>query len=246
MTRTRPLIGCSTYRRTLGDTQPIDMFGLMSTYTEAVGAAGGLPMLIPLGLTADELLALVQRLDGILLPGGGDIAPAEYGGDESDQTVRSIDPDRDALELWLARYAAANDVPLLAICRGIQVVNVALGGSLWEDIYQSMPGAIVHDYNSRNERDYLAHDVTVAPGSCLAGVLQTSDPIPVNSLHHQGIRRLATGLTTVATAPDGLIEAVELRDHPFALAVQWHPEAMLERVPLMRRLFRGFVQAAGG
>jgi putative glutamine amidotransferase len=242
----RPLIGCSTYRRTLGDEQPIDMFGLMATYTEAVRAAGGLPVLIPLGLAEDELNALVQRLDGILLPGGGDIAPAEYGGDETDETVRSIDADRDALELWLARYAAANQVPLLAICRGIQIVNVALGGSLWEDIYLSMPGAIVHDYNIRNQRDYLAHEVTVEPNSCLAGLLQTSDSIPVNSLHHQGIRRLAPGLTPVATAPDGLIEAVELRDHPFALAVQWHPEAMLERSPLMRRLFRGFIQAAGG
>lgn len=246
MTSRRPLIGCSTYRRTLGDTQPIDMFGLMATYTEAIRAAGGLPVLIPLGLAEDELLALVQHLDGILLPGGGDIAPAAYGGDETDNTVRSIDLDRDALELWLARYAAANEVPLLAICRGIQVVNVALGGTLWEDIYQSMPGAIVHDYNSRNERDYLAHDVSVAPDSCLAAVLQTSDAIRVNSLHHQGIRDLAPGLSPAATAPDGLIEAIELRDHPFALAVQWHPEAMLQRAPIMRRLFRGFVQAAGG
>jgi putative glutamine amidotransferase len=244
MVTKRPLIGCSTYRRTLGDTQPIDMFGLMATYTEAVRAAGGLPVLIPLGLDEAELLALVERLDGILLPGGGDIAPAEYGGDEMDETVRSIDLDRDALELWLARYAAKSETPLLAICRGLQVVNVALGGTLYEDIYRSMPGAIVHDYNSRNERDYLAHEVRVEDDSRLAHVLAANGSLRVNSLHHQGIRRLAPGLAPVATSPDGLIEAVELPDHPFAVAVQWHPEAMLAREPRMKLLFRGFVQAA--
>jgi putative glutamine amidotransferase len=246
MANRRPLIGCSTYRRTLGDTQPIDMYGLMATYTEAVRAAGGLPVLIPLGLADKEWLALMERLDGILLPGGGDIAPAIYAGDETDQTVRSIDPERDELELWLARHAAANDVPLLAICRGLQVVNVALGGTLWEDIYSGMPGAIVHDYNRRNERDYLAHEVQVEHGSRLAYVLETNGSIRVNSLHHQGIRQLAPGLMPVAWAPDGLVEAVEMRAHRFALAVQWHPEAMLERDARMHRLFRGLVAAAGG
>ncbi len=244
MVARRPLIGCSTYRRTLGGAQPLTMFGLMATYTEAVRAAGGLPVLIPLGLDEDELLALVERLDGVLLPGGGDIAPSHYGGDETDETVRNIDSERDALELWLARYAAESATPLLAICRGLQVVNVALGGSLYEDIYRGMPGAILHDYNDRSERDYLAHEVSVATHSRLAQALEANGSLRVNSLHHQGIRRLAPGLAAVATAPDGLIEAVELRDHPFAVAVQWHPEAILAREPRMNQLFRAFVQAA--
>ena len=241
----RPLIGCGTYRKTVDQTPPIEVYGLMPAYVDAVRAAGGVPVLIPLGLEEDEVRSLLARVDGLLLPGGGDVAPAAYGGDDGDPTVRDIDDLRDSAEFLLIEHALEQVKPLLAICRGLQVFNVALGGSLWEDVYHHMPGAMLHDYVNQNGRDFLAHNVTIEPDSLLARALE-NERSPVNSLHHQGIRRLAPGLRAVATAPDGLIEAIEVPDHPFALGVQWHPENLVANVPPMRRLFRSFVQTAAG
>lgn len=254
MPTTRPLIGCATYRKTLNRSRPAEdaepdaaapseVYGLMPTYTRAVLDAGGLPVLIPLGLDAEHLHALLQRLDGVLLPGGGDVEPAQYGGDDQDPSLRDVDVARDRAEFTLIRRALEDDKPLLAICRGLQVVNVALGGTLWEDVHSRMPGAMRHDYNDVKGRDYLAHDVAIRPGSHLQEILGTST-IGVNSLHHQGIRTLAPSLQAVATAPDNLIEAVEASDRRFALAVQWHPETMLQAEPRMTLLFRRFVEAA--
>ena len=239
----RPLIGCGTYRKTVDQTPPIEVYGLMPAYVDAVRAGGGVPILIPLGLEEDDVQSLLARVDGLLLPGGGDVAPAAYGGNDHDPTVRDIDDLRDRAEFLLIRHALEQGKPLLAICRGLQVFNVALGGSLWEDIHDHMPGAMVHDYFNQKQRDFLAHDVTIEPDSHLAHALE-NERVPVNSLHHQGIRRLASGLRAVAAAPDGLIEAVEVPDHPFALGVQWHPENLIASVPPMRDLFRHFVEKA--
>jgi putative glutamine amidotransferase len=147
------------------------------------------------------------------------------------------------VEMALAREAVTGGKPLLAICRGHQLLNVALGGTLWEDIETRMPGARRHNYYQSHPRDMLAHNVTVAPGSLLSRQLGC-DSIAVNSLHHQGVRKLAPGLRAVARAEDGLVEASEVIDHPFALSVQWHPENLLTVEPRMRRLFEGLVEAA--
>jgi len=245
MIHERPLIGCGTYRKTVDQTPPIEVYGLMPAYVHAVRAAGGVPVLIPLGLEEDEVRSLLARVDGLLLPGGGDVAPASYGGNDGDPTVRDIDDVRDRAEFLLIEHALEQVKPLLAICRGLQVFNVALGGSLWEDVYHHMPGAMAHDYFGQSDRDFLAHDVTIVPDSLLARALE-NERSPVNSLHHQGIRRLAPGLRAVATAPDGLIEAAEVPDHPFAVGVQWHPENLIASVPPMRGLFQRFVEAAAG
>lgn len=242
----RPLIGCATYHKTIKQKEPVEIIGLMPSYIEAIRAAGGLPVLIPLGLGEEDLAALVERVDGVLLPGGGDVAPAAYGGDERVATIRDVDTQRDESEFKLVRLALDGEKPLLAICRGLQLFNVALGGSLWEDVAENMPGAIPHDYFGQNQRDYQAHPVSVAGDSRLAEAMQSNGAIGVNSLHHQGIRRLAPGLIPVAWAPDGLVEAIEYPDHPFALGVQWHPENLLQVEPRMSLLFRAFVQAAGG
>jgi putative glutamine amidotransferase len=239
----RPLIGCSTYHKTVEQHSPLEVYGLTPAYVEAVRAAGGLPVMIPLGLALEELLGILERVDGILLPGGGDVEPARYGGNSADPTLRDVDDDRDWTEVELIRQAVAGDKPLLAICRGHQVFNVALGGTLWEDIGQHMPGAIIHDCYRSNGRDYLAHEVEITAGSCLAQIVGPQS-LPVNSLHHQGIRDLAPALRAIALAPDGLIEAVEVPDHPFALGVQWHPEDITQREPRMKRLFQAFVAAA--
>lgn len=239
--KNRPLIGCGTYRKMADQESPIEVYGLMPSYVQAVLSAGGLPVLIPLALSSDDLQALLQRLDGVLLPGGGDMEPSCYGGHDNDK-VRDIDKVRDQFELNLIRHAVDSDKPLLAICRGVQVFNVALGGSLWEDISSQMPGSIRHDYKN-GQRDHLAHEVSVQPGSLLHNILNT-ETIRVNSMHHQGLRALAPDLQATAVAPDNLIEAVEIQGHRFAVGVQWHPENMLQVEPRMTQLFRRFVEAA--
>lgn len=237
-----PIIGCTTYRKVADQNPPIEILGLMPSYTEAVAAAGGVPILIPLGLNDESLLAIFERIDGLLLPGGGDVDPAVYAG-RNHETLFGIDQDRDRVEILMARTAVAHQKPVLAICRGIQVLNVALGGSLYEDINTMMPDALHHDNFGKWPRNYLAHTVTVQTGSLLAQQLGKTET-PVNSLHHQGINRLAPELTVTATAPDGLIEAVELPGHPYALGVQWHPENLIHDDPDMLALFKGLVAAA--
>lgn len=237
-----PLIGCTTYRKTADQNPPIDIIGLMPSYIEAVAAAGGIPILIPLNLSEENLLAIFARIDGLLLPGGGDIDPAVYQGQDH-ETLFGIDHDRDRVELLLARTAVTHQKPMLAICRGIQVLNVALGGNLYEDVFSYMPHALRHDNFGKKPRNYLAHHVAIQPDSLVARQLGKTDTA-VNSLHHQGINRLAEELTAVATAPDGLIEAVEVPGHPYAIGVQWHPEMLIHDDPDMLALFAGLVTAA--
>jgi putative glutamine amidotransferase len=243
--RRRPLIGCTTYRKTADNNPPIELFGIRPAYIEAIVAAGGIPILIPLGLSEEDLLTVLAEVDGLLLPGGGDVAPSLYQGVSDHATIAGVDPDRDRVEFALVRAAVAQQKPLLAICRGHQVLNVALGGTLWEDVYSQMHGAALHDYYRSHPLNHLAHSVDVCPGSCLAHYL-AKPQTQVNSLHHQGIRRLAPELAVAAVAPDGLIEAVEAPGHPFALGVQWHPENLIHDDPSMLALFRGLVEAASG
>jgi putative glutamine amidotransferase len=238
----RPIIGLTAYRKSSTQTPPAPLFALMPTYIEAVSAAGGIPILIPIGLDEAALASVLARLDGLVLPGGGDIAGDYYQSQHPD-FIFEVDDDRDRAELYLARQAVARRLPLLAICRGHQMLNVALGGTLYEDVMQFMPGAIKHDFFTLFPRNHLAHEVTVEPESRLAAALGV-DSVCVNSLHHQGIRDLAPGLIPAAHAPDGLIEAVEAVDHPFAVGVQWHPENLYLDNPDMLALFRGLVEAA--
>lgn len=241
-TNHRPLIGLTTYRKTAAQSTPVALYALMPSYVEAVVAGGGVPLLIPLGLDEDALRTLLARLDGLVLTGGGDIAGNHYRSAHPDY-IFDVDPDRDRVELFLAREAVAADAPLLAICRGHQMMNVALGGSLYEDVLRLMPTAIKHDYWGEYPRNLLAHEVTVRADSRLGRQLgQTT--VRVNSLHHQGVRDLAPGLLATAHAPDGLIEGLEAPDRRYAIGVQWHPEDLIHDAPPMLALFRGLVEAA--
>ncbi len=240
----RPVIGLTTYRKVSAQTPPLPLMALMPTYIEAVTAAGGIPLLIPLGLDENALSAVLARLDGLILTGGGDIAGEHYHSEHAD-FIFDVDADRDRVELFLAREAVARSKPLLAICRGHQMLNVALGGTLYEDVREWMPGAIKHDFFGVFPRNHQAHTVAIEPGSKLADTLGRRET-SVNSLHHQGIRDLAPGLAATAHAPDGLIESVEAVDHPFALGVQWHPENLVHDDPVMLSLFRALVDAGAG
>ena len=212
------------------------------TYVGAVATAGGAPVLIPLDLDEGALRAIYERLNGLLLAGGVDVHPRHYGEaihEECDQ----IDEARDAVELTLTRWALAERLPILGICRGIQVLNVAAGGTLYQDIASQVPGSLKHDCWPDYPRNHLAHQVTVNGDSHLAAIFSQSQ-VAVNSTHHQAVKDLAAGFRIVVRATDGVIEAIESHDHPFALGVQWHPEELAEDAPPMRQLFEDFVSAA--
>lgn len=235
-----PLIGITTYR-TSPSAKAIPVVGAPESYIQAVQNAGGLPLLIPIHLSNAELDDVFSRLDGVLLPGGGDIDPALFHG-RAHSAVYGIDTDRDRSEIHLVKRAAQSGKPFFGICRGIQVINVALGGTLFTDIAAQFPQALRHDWYPDIPREYLAHPVRVEAGSRLAQMTGTT-ALETNSLHHQGLDQIATPLTAVAWAPDGMIEAVELSTHTFGLGVQWHPEN-LQAYTEMRSLFRSFIQAA--
>jgi putative glutamine amidotransferase len=237
-----PIIGITTR------TAPVLPAGLKSVmvqqaYTNAILDAGGVPVLIPSELSESGWNELFQRLDGILFTGGPDVAIERFGG-EPHPAVYGVDEARDALELGLANLAADKGKPFFGICRGLQVVNVALGGTLYTHIPDQHPNALHHECPGEDgipARTTLVHLVRIDEGSRISSIL--GEPIlNVNSLHHQGIKDVAPGLKAVAFAPDGLVEAVEMPEHPFAIAVQWHPEWLTDQTPI-RRLFRAFVEA---
>lgn len=233
-----PLIGVTTYR--LPGTAGIPMYAIAQAYIHALASAGAAPVQIPLGLSEDRLDTILRRLDGILFTGGGDIHPRRFDTD-LDEHVNQIDEDRDRVELYLLNAIMDKQRPFLGICRGFQLVNVGLGGTLLTDIQAHLPGSLKHDYYPDWPRDHLAHPVEIAPGSRLHTILGTQ-ATQVNSLHHQGVDRLAPGLVPTASAPDGLPEAFELPGYPFGLAVQWHPEWLQAYQP-MQALFWAFVAA---
>jgi putative glutamine amidotransferase len=235
-----PIIGLTTYNGENKNGYPIA--ALMHQYISAVSEAGGVPLLIPSGVTSEAAKALIERIDGILLTGGGDIAIERYGGDPH-LSVEEVDPDRDTVEFALLQTAAESGKPFLGICRGFQVVNVALGGTLYTHIQDQLPGAVKHDYDSDSQRQFLAHTIRLEKSSSLAGILNEAG-LNVNSLHHQGAKDLAPSLRPAAYAPDGLVEGLEFPGHPFGMAVQWHPEWLMDQ-PVSRRLFGAFVEAAG-
>ncbi len=234
-----PLIGLTTSDSLNSKRNPL--VSLSTHYVRAILQAGGTPVLIPNQLDEPAWRELYNRLDGIVFTGGGDIETGIFHGEDHPR-VSGINRERDALELPLLRAAAEDGKPFLGICRGLQVTNVALGGTLFTHITDQLPGALGHDQFDDLPRNHLAHPVRVQEGSLAAQIL--AEPLlGVNSLHHQGIQKLAPALQAVAFAPDGLVEAVEMPGHPFGLAVQWHPEWLTEHASA-RRLFQSFVAAA--
>lgn len=239
-----PLIGITGREDTSARLHAAPMHAVGVTYTHAIQQAGGTPCILPPTLTEEDWPVLIARLDGLLLSGGEDIAPTLYG--ETPQPwLGRVDETRDHAELGLVRLWVSTGKPLLAICRGHQVLNVALGGTLTQDILTEVPEALDHAYVPSRPMERIVHQVTIMPDSHLAKVLGRTT-LEVNSAHHQAVIQPGTGLRVVAYAPDGINEATELVDHPFCISVQWHPEAMAKTSETMRSLFEAFVQHARG
>ncbi|MCE2942343.1 MAG: gamma-glutamyl-gamma-aminobutyrate hydrolase family protein [Gemmatimonadota bacterium] len=248
MPRYRPLIAVTTQTLHAIDGIPEGLpqsVVMNQRYYYAITLVGAVPLLVPL-LDDDEdtLREIFDRVDGVLVPGGVDMDPAAYG-EAPHERLGRIDPARDRTELALARWCVEERKPFLGLCRGAQVLNVATGGSLWQDLDAQYAGAIKHDYFPTYgfERDHLAHEVTVAKGSRLRHAMEV-ERYHVNSMHHQGLKAIGRGLVATAVAPDGLVEAVELDDDAFVVGVQWHPEVFELTDPHTRHLFKEFVDAA--
>jgi putative glutamine amidotransferase len=203
-------------------------------------SAAGLPRSAIEILTPSSPPAAVSRpFDALVLGGGGDVDPARYGRALRAESRVEVDLERDALDFGLLGRALGGGMPVLGICRGLQVVNVAFGGTLVQDLSTERPSAVTHEAGD-DDRGRLAHSVTIGSGSRLADLTGVAEA-PVNSRHHQAIEDLAPGLTVSATAPDGLVEAVERPDGAWLFAVQWHPEN-LRSDPVSERIFSGFLR----
>ncbi|MDF1503480.1 gamma-glutamyl-gamma-aminobutyrate hydrolase family protein [Roseisolibacter sp. H3M3-2] len=244
----RPVIGVTT--QTLHAIEGIpaglpDSWVMNQRYFRAVTAVGGAPVMLP--LFDDDLAtvrAVYERLDGLLIPGGVDMQPATYG-EATRPEVGRLDPARDTVEIQLVRWAIADGMPVLGLCRGAQVINVASGGSLWQDIPAQLGTTLIHDcYPTRGfARDHLAHPVALAAGSRLEALLDAPS-VQVNSMHHQSVKTLGDGLLISAVAPDGVVEAVEGTGDAFVVGVQWHPEVFDAEDPTTRPIFEAFVAAS--
>jgi len=245
MTR-RPIILVSPSTEKSGAEFSDSSISLSNLYTDAVIAAGGLPQILPATTSRPVIAEAVQRCDGVLLTGGEDINPKIYAPELPEalaKTVGPLEPDRDVWEQLLIEEIFAQRKPVFGICRGCQMLNVALGGTLLVDIPTQVPNTL--DHRRMDRRTEPVHAVNIAPDSLLAGIIGQPS-LGVNSTHHQAIDELAPGLRAVAESPDGIIEAVELLEPgrlPFMLAVQFHPERLIDSDGVFLQLFRSFIEA---
>ena len=234
---TPPVIGVTCVVQPVNE-KPTACLG--DTYVQAVLAAGGVPVILPASLPPAAVPACLERLDGLIISGGGDIDAVHFG-QERHPKAGIPDAARDAFELAAARHARQTGLPTLGVCRGVQVLAVAAGGSLWQDIPSQLPESITHRYPSDTQPHEL-HPVTVQEGSRLAAIMG-SEAHPVNSFHHQAVQRPGEGMRACAWAPDGVIEAIEAADG-FFLGVQWHPERLVQRDEKALALFKALIKAA--
>ena len=237
-----PVIGIIARQDVSATWQGYRLFGQGYDYCRSVVLAGGAPLLIPLELGPDAWHSAYERLDGILFPGGVDVNPRHYG-EQPHPHLGDVDDALDEAELLLARWALADRRPVLAICRGIQLINVAAGGTLYQDLPSQVAGILCHAcYPPTYPRDSRAHIVDVARGTRLSAILGEGE-LWTNSRHHQAVKDVAPGFAVTACTSDGMIEAIERVDAPFLIGVQWHPENLAAADPQMLVLFRSFVQA---
>jgi putative glutamine amidotransferase len=241
----RPVIGITCSRSVGGRWSDYDLGHFIEfaydAYSQAVLNCGGAPLLVPISQNKSSLGAICGLVDGLILSGGPDINPRFYR-EEPRQGLKDVDENQDEMELELARQAVAAEVPVFGICRGLQLLNVAMGGTLYQDIALQVPKACNH--SPRADRSIVTHKVRIESDSRLEDTIQRRS-LWVNSKHHQAVRDPAPGLVIGAVASDGIIEALEDPNRPFILGVQWHPEGLWQKDASARKLFKALVTAAG-
>ncbi len=235
-----PIVGLTTYGyHETHTTSPYyeNHYAVPKDYVDAVIRAGGIPLLLP--PTHANWQALWSALDAVVVTGGTDVTPQHYDGDLSNPHIRADDADRDTAEITLIRHAVTQTKPVLCVCRGMQVLNVALGGTL----HAHIPEIRAQDIHRGEDGLWTMHDCHVEAESPLRQ-LMGADCVNTYSGHHQAVDRIGAGLQVAATAPDGIIEALTLNDHPWLIGVQWHPEKSAAEDPTQQRLFDALVRAA--
>ena len=240
----RPLIGVTMGREKSQRFFGLSLFIMNQTYVRTLENLGALPVMIPLNMSDATLRGTFERLDGLFLPGGEDIDPSNYGEDRH-PLLGATDHERDRTELLLTSWALQAGMPVLGVCRGVQKINVACGGTLTQDLHSVRPDLEKHDYFPPSfERYRISHAIAIEPDSHLARAM--GQVHEVNSMHHQGIEEVGYGLRVVARADDGLPEALEAPHLPFVVGVQWHPEELSKTDQMSANLFFNFVRAAAG
>jgi putative glutamine amidotransferase len=241
----RPIIGITCSRSVGGRWSDYDLGHFIEfafdVYSQAVLNCGGAPLLVPISQNKSSISAICGLLDGLILSGGPDINPRFYK-DEPHHGLNDVDENQDEMEIELTRQALTTGVPILGICRGLQLLNVAMGGTLYQDIALQVPKACNH--SPRADRSVVTHKVRIKSDTRLQETLQRRS-MWVNSKHHQAVKEPAPGLAVSAEAPDGIIEALEDPSRPFMLGVQWHPEGLWKKDAAARKLFKALIAAAG-
>lgn len=245
--RESPLIGITPDIRTIQRDSPPDrrepLIFLQERYTRAILGAGAIPLILPITSSRTAIRETLERLDGIVVSGGNfDIHPKLYG-EKSIEALGEIKEDRTDFELQLISAALRRDLPLLGVCGGAQAINVALGGSLYQDIPTQIPNALEHQQGALKEQG--GHQIKIHDGTKLKQIMGR-DTLEVNTTHHQAVKKLGQGLIVNATAEDGIIEGIESQDHSFVLGVQWHPECLTERDIAQRQIFSYLVAVSKG
>lgn len=239
----RPIIGVSSRKIyfTHND-RPYPRFGVAMNYCQAAEAAGGAPLILPLSQTPDVLTQILDVCDGLMLTGGFDLEPQWYG-EEPHPKLGPVNPLRDITEMVLAKEALQRDMPIFAICRGMQVLNVAGGGTLFQDIESQVDDEVLLHFQELTE-EYPSHSVDVVPGSWLHS-MTGEERVRTNSYHHQAVKQLADGFKITGRAPDGIVEGISSERHFFVHGVQWHPELTYHNLDFNLAMFRSHVEAAG-
>lgn len=220
-------------------TSPLKRLYVNRAYVAAVESAGGIALTLSRPKDLADIAEVLATVDGVLLTGGVDVHPDHYN-EKPEAHCGEIDPERDRVELALFEFARTKKMPILGICRGMQLMNVALGGTLHQDVAIETKSAVIHERDHETERRVLAHPVSVVPDTMLSRIVEVSE-LSVNSLHHQGIDKIGGGLIPSAHAPDGLVEAIEYPGHPFMLGIEWHPEELPDDAS--KGIFSAFLDA---
>lgn len=230
----KPIIGITSH------IEQESKYILNKSYINSVQQAGGIPLIVPAGIE-DDVTELVQQLDGLLLSGGGDIDPTLFG-EEPHPELGEVSPLRDSVEMLLIREMLAENKPILGICRGVQILNIAMGGNMYQDIYAQQDKVLLQ-HSQIATRSHRSHFVQVENNTILHSIAQ-AERIKVNSFHHQAVKDVPEPLIISGIASDGVIEAIESKGHHFVVGVQWHPEELVESEDSVSiRLFEKFVQA---